>query len=357
MSTTPEKKTAPNADKLSSVPKPRRRPTPDPEALARIAPLAEPQPVATPEPALVREAPAVLAPVAAPKPIPKPVPVATTPPAAVAQPAATTLPATPRPRREPALTPPPVLGPAVAAPTVPAPAPLPGTEPQFKPEPQRRQDAAPRREAVPAWPPPGDRGPLAELPGRVPAGVYLPPSAVLPPGEALPLPSTTNGRTPDPAGTPAATQSGETSERVSAADRLARLEMPDDWPRRVVAIGAVIASLGFILPWTASPVGNDLLGDYWIRWGLAGPGAWIVVAVLVGLAGLTLAGGRLATAPVGLPGVALGMLVLGLSWPYLFGFPEQGVGIWVVISGVLLLAIGGLLDMRAGRHRATQPTV
>ena len=362
-STAPEKKPAPIADKPASDAKPRRRSTPDPEALARIAPLAEPQPVAAHEPAHAQEAPAVLAPVATPKPTPRPAPVATTPPAAVAQaaavaqPAARTLPATPRPRREPALAPPPVLGPAIAAPALPTARPLPGTEPQFEPEPQRHQNAPPRREAVPAWPPPGDRGPLAELPGRVPAGVYLPPSAVLPPGESLPLPSATNGRTPDRASAPAATESDETSERVSAADRLARLELPADWPRRVVAIGAVIASLGFILPWTASPVGNDLLGDYWIRWGLAGPGAWIVVAMLVSLAGLTLAGGRLATAPVGLPGVALAMLLLGLSWPYLFGFPERGVGIWVAMFGVLLLAIGGLLDMRAGRHRATQPTV
>ena len=370
----PERKAAPIADKTATVPKPRRRSAADPEALARIAPPAEPQPVA---PAVAAGAPATVgvpAPAVAPRPIARPAPIApaparaaTAPAGAAAQTAARALPATAKPRREPALTPPAVLGPpltppavlgpALAPPSVLGPAPSPAPAPRSEPKPEPRRHPAPRRDAVPAWPPPGDRGPLAELPGRVPAGVYLPPSAVLPSGEDLPLPGSTNVQSGHGAVAPAAISSDQTSERVSAADRLARLEMPPDTPRRVVAIGAVIASLGFLLPWTASPGANDLLGDYWIRWGLAGPGSWILVAALVGLAGLTLAGGRLATAPVGLPGVALAMLVLGLSWSYLFGYPERGVGIWVVIFGVFLLAVGGLLDMRAGRHRDPQPTV
>jgi hypothetical protein len=227
--------------------------------------------------------------------------------------------------------------------------------PASKPAP--RVEVAPRREAVPAWPPPGDRGPLVEPLPRVPAGVYLPPSAVLPSGEALPIAGASNGRPATVPAVPAAATSDGGSKRVSAADRLAQLDLPADTPRRVVAIGAVVAALGFLLPWSTSPSGNDLLGDYWVRWGMAGPGAWIVVALLIGLAGLTLAGGRLASAPVGLPGVALAMLLLGLSWPYLFGVPGRTVGIWVVLAGVILLAVGGLLDMRAGRHADPQPTV
>ena len=144
---------------------------------------------------------------------------------------------------------------------------------------------------------------------------------------------------------------------MSAAERLAQLDLPADTPRRVIAIGSVIAALGFLLPWTASPTGNDVIGDYLIRWGLAGPGAWIVVALLLGLAALTLAGGRLASAPVGLPAVAMAMLVLGLAWPYLFGFGARGVGIWVVMAGLLLLAIGGVLDVRARRHDTATPSV
>jgi len=144
---------------------------------------------------------------------------------------------------------------------------------------------------------------------------------------------------------------------MSAADRLGQLDLPADTPRRVIAIGSVVATLGFLQPWPSSPTGNDVIGDYLIRWGLAGPGAWIVVTLLLGLAALTLAGGRLASAPVGLPAVAMAMLVLGLAWPYLFGFGARGVGIWVVMAGLLLLAIGGVLDVRTRRHDTATPSV
>jgi hypothetical protein len=191
----------------------------------------------------------------------------------------------------------------------------------------------------------------------VPAGLYLPPSAVLPPGESLPLAGPSNGRPADPRAASAATPVGATTDRLSAADRLGQLDLPADTPRRVISIGAVVAVLGFLLPWTASPTGNDVLGDYLIRWGMAGPGAWIVIALLLGLAGLTLAGGRFASAPIGLPSVAAAMLVLGLVWPYVFGYSALAVGIWVVLAGVILVGVGGLLDLRARRHDSPPPSV
>jgi hypothetical protein len=214
----------------------------------------------------------------------------------------------------------------------------------------------PLGEPEPAWPPPGDRGVLVEPFARVPAGTYLPPSAVLPPGEALGA-ATLNGR-PEAAAhgfSPAA--SDAESPRISTADRLAQLGLPADTPRRVAGIGAVVASLGFLLPWAPVLAGSGLLGGYWSQWGLAGPGHWIVALVLVGLAVLSLAGGRLATVPVGLPAVAIATLLVGLSWPYLFGFLGRAVGIWVVLFGAILLVSGGLLDLRADRHGARDSTV
>jgi hypothetical protein len=344
----PLRKAAPIAEaQAATAPKPRRRSVPDPAALARIAPLAEPLPAGDAEPRFVAEA---LRLTAAP-PVPPPAAVEARPePAILSQ-----VVDVPAPRPKP------------AAMVVPAPRAEPAAriEPALSVEPARRLDPPPRLERAPAaapapapaWPPPGDRGPLVEPAARVPAGVYLPPSAVLPPGEAVPVVGSTNGRSAEPRTTAAATAPGGTSERVSAADRLAQLDLPADTPRRLVAIGAVVAALGFLLPWTASPVNNDVLGDYWVRWGLAGPGAWIVVVLLLGLAGLTLAGGRLAEVSVGLPGVAAAMLVLGLTWPYLFGFGGRPVGIWVVLAGVILLAIGGLLDLRGPRHDESPPAV
>ncbi|HEX5824187.1 MAG TPA: hypothetical protein VFY18_07000 [Candidatus Limnocylindrales bacterium] len=305
-------KSAPAAAAKAVVAKVRRRSTPDQAALASIAPLATPQPVAEPGPEWPVE--------------PAPTPVVATAKRQFGQPLQW-----------------------AAAPIEPVPAS--GSEPVAAP----RVEAAPRPQAAPGWPPPGDRGPVAEPAARVPAGVYLPPSAVLPSGENLPVGAASNGRTAQSAASPPAASDG--SERVSAADRLAKLDLPADTPRRVVAIGAVVAALGFLLPWTSSLANNDVLGDYWVRWGMAGPGAWIVVAMLIALAGLTLAGGRFAATPVGLPGFAMAMLLLGLTWSYFFGFPGRAVGLWVVLGGVILLAVGGLLDMRAGRHADEQPTV
>jgi hypothetical protein len=179
--------------------------------------------------------------------------------------------------------------------------------------------------------------------------VYLPPSAVLTASEAALTPIAMNGRT--------AEASATASTRVSLAERLTQLGLPADTPRRVVAVGAVVGALGFLLPWASALAGSGLLGDYWAQWGMAGPGHWIVVAVLGGLAALSLAGGRLARVPVGLPGVILATLLAGLTWPYIFGFLGRSVGIWVVLGGAMLLLVGGLLDMRAGRHAEPSPTV
>jgi hypothetical protein len=361
----PSRKAAPIAEaSVATVPKPRRRSTPDPAALDRIAPLAEPlqgadprlaQPGAIAEPAQVpslptaaaRPEPAILSPVVD---VPAPQPER----AAMVEPA-------PRVESEPRVEPEPRAEPQPRVETTPRAQTAPRVEPARSLEPAPRPEPAPRVEPAPApaWPPPGDRGPLLEPAARVPAGVYLPPSAVLPPGEAMPIAGSANGR---PAETRTASPAPATSadgapERVSAADRFSQLDLPADTPRRLVAIGAVVAALGFLLPWTASPVNNDVLGDYWVRWGLAGPGAWIVVGLLLALGGLTLAGGRLAEVPVGLPGVAAAMLLLGLAWPYVFGFGGRAVGIWVVLGGLTLLAIGGLLDLRASRHDEPPPAV
>jgi hypothetical protein len=305
----------------SGVRTPRR---PDPAALESIAPLTElvgdadpappawPVDIAAPEPPLVAIE-------AAPFPEPGPL-VAPAEPVAADQPVVA-------PER---------LAPAEAvAPT---------------------QPVAPA-DVQPAWPPPGDQGVIVEPFARVPAGSYLPPSAVLPSGDAITAAAPIDGRSLGPAVRPGPTETGTAPPRPSAADRLAQLGLPADTPRRVVGIGAVVAALGFLLPWAPVLAGSGLLGGYWTQWGLAGPGHWIVALLLVGLAVLSLAGGRLATVAVGQTAVAVATLLAGLSWPYLFGFLGRAVGIWVVLFGAILLVSGGLLDLRAGRHGEPDSTV
>jgi hypothetical protein len=209
---------------------------------------------------------------------------------------------------------------------------------------------------VPGWPPLGDPGDIAEAQPRIPAGSYLPPSAVLPSGEALA--SAATGRAAETIGRAHVHPTTvDRSPNPSPEPRLSQLGLPTDAPRRVVGIGAGIAALGFLLPWAGVLAGSGLLGGYLTQWGLAGPGHWIVGLLLVGLAIVSLAGGRMASMPVGLPAVAVATLLTGLAWPYLFGFLGREVGIWVVMFGAILLVSGGLLDLRAGRHAAPDSTV
>jgi hypothetical protein len=124
-------------------------------------------------------------------------------------------------------------------------------------------------------------------------------------------------------------------------------------PRRLVAIGAGVAALGFVLPWVNGLSG--FIADYTSRWGMAGPGHWIVVAVLAAVVLLANAGGIAERLPVGLPAVALAALLVGLVWPYLFGGGSGAVGVWTVLAGSIVLAAGGALGTR--RHEGVEPAV
>jgi hypothetical protein len=217
----------------------------------------------------------------------------------------------------------------------------------------RRASLAP---LSPSWPPPGDRGP-APLPiERTPAGAYLAPSAVLPP---LDVPAgANNGNHPPSTGAQAAPSERAKEPRgprPSLTERLDAFGITEETPRRVAGASAAIAALGFVLPWRSSPFGADLIDSYISHWGLAGPGNWLVVGLLLGLASLGLTSGRLSRLPVGLPGVALATLLVGLLWPSLFSAGAKPVGIWVVLAGAILLATAGVLAAR--RHEPLEPPV
>jgi hypothetical protein len=186
---------------------------------------------------------------------------------------------------------------------------------------------------------------------RTPAGAYLSPSAVLPPLDAVSAP----GHSPGSAAGSQITANGK--RRVaSLSESLDALGITGDTPRRVIGLGAAVAALGFLLPWAEVVIGSGLAGSYWARWGMAGPGHWIVVATLAAVAVLGLArGGRLSELRLGMPAVALGALLAGLVWPYLFGVIGHAVGVWLVLVGAIFLAVGGLLDLR--RHATATPDV
>lgn len=217
-------------------------------------------------------------------------------------------------------------------------------------------DATPVPPAISAWPPAGDHGadPLPER--RTPAGAWLPPSARLERlSERGPAVATAAiGIGAGSGGSVAAGSAAGSSEARGAASGPGRLAaslgLAQDAPRQAIGIGAGLAAAGFLLPWANVLAGAGLLGGYFTQWGMAGPGHWIVVALLAGLAAVALAGGRFAGWPVGPAAITAAALLAGLLWPYLFGVLGRSVGVWAVLAGAIVVAVGGVLEMRIRHH-------
>lgn len=233
-------------------------------------------------------------------------------------------------------------------------------EPEREWMPDPALESEPRSEAARevSWPVPSDRGPMPLPEPRVPAGAYLPPSAVLPPLDAT---GAGAGRT-----AVAAPSSGAAS--ASAAPDASGPAVPRDWlaafgpaerrhaaARRAVATGAGLAVLGFVLPWANVPAAT-LMASWLDLWGLAGAGHWLIAAGLVALALVAALPGRTESWSLGLPAVVVGALLGGLVWPYVFGAVNRPFGVLVVLVGAIVLVVGGGLDL-AGRHEDATPAV
>ena len=221
----------------------------------------------------------------------------------------------------------------------------------------------------PGWPPAGTIGTIVLPEPRTPAGAYLPPSAVLPPLDAPGVPvaaaAPAAGRAgaagaAGPMGTQGADEAATAIAGRSAADALGRgaaalgdafgsARISGDAARRAVAAGAAIAALGLLLPWVNSLPGTSPFTGYLDRWGLAGPGLWLVFLALAGLAAVAASGGRAAGWPVGLPALVGAGFLVGLIWPYTIGGGGRSVGIWTVGVGIVVLIVGGILERRS-RH-------
>lgn len=215
--------------------------------------------------------------------------------------------------------------------------------------------SADRFGAPPSWPPPSPTqaswpthapeslmpaasATSASGPAYVPAGAYLPPSAVIAPPPAAPA------RTPSPGQAPL------------FADL--PFDAPDDLGGWLIVGGAGLASVAFLLPWARAVTGSSGVGTYFDSWGLGAPMHW--PAFLLSLAVLALA---LLPNPVppwlraGVAGLALGGLLLGLVWPYVVGPLGGQIGALGEAVAALVLLLGGTFAVRPARHGTPPPGV
>ena len=195
---------------------------------------------------------------------------------------------------------------------------------------------APQNGASPAY----ARSSYADAPGA-----YVPP--VIPAIPAGP-PAPARAWAGHP-GTDDAPSDADAASNASAGALVDAARLPEFVGWLAVA-GSAMAAVGFVLPWGISVIGGSGVG-YFDRWGLAGPFHAIVVLGLLAILGLALVRNPIPLwVRVGVVGIALGALLLGLVWPYLFYLPGTGPGVLVVAVGAIILLVAGIIALVADRH-------
>jgi len=123
-------------------------------------------------------------------------------------------------------------------------------------------------------------------------------------------------------------------------------------------VGAAMAILGFLLPWSRVVIGASGTGGYFDGWGLASPTHVLVVLGLMAVLAL-----EILRAPVpawlrtGIPGLILGSLIIGLIWPYVVGRLGADIGVMVTGLGGVALIAGGVVASWATRHGEVERVV
>jgi hypothetical protein len=188
----------------------------------------------------------------------------------------------------------------------------------------------------------------ASDPPRVP-----PPGAYLPPSSAASIALTTGIGRPAPGigGPTVADPVGATTATVRAALPSLDAARVGELAGWLVAAGSAMAALGFVLPWSVAVIGARGYGGYLDGWGLASPTHVLALSVVL----LALALGVVKTTVpawlrTGVLGLALGGLLIGLTWPYAVGPLGADIGAMLVTIGGLALVVGGGLALWSDRH-------
>jgi hypothetical protein len=192
------------------------------------------------------------------------------------------------------------------------------TTPAYMPRPTRPRAAAPAAPTAPEVP----AAPID------PPGAYVPPLPVAAVPAGPPAPARAWAGYGDASGVSAINGPNGTGAKDRAIDpsRIA------EFIGSVSIAGAALAAVGFLLPWASVMIGASG-SEYFDRWGLAGPGHVLVVIGILAL--LTL---------------AVGSMLLGLTWPYLLGPLEAAPGVLIDAIGAVALIGSGVLALVTDRH-------
>jgi hypothetical protein len=212
--------------------------------------------------------------------------------------------------------------------------------------------------------------PAPQVPTAMPTpGAYVPP-VLQPAGPAAPARTwaghgaTDGGATLALAGAPAGASVAASSlgpaDGATAAGSRAILDRAQatEFVAWLAIAGAMLAIVGFLLPWSSITVIGSRGVGYLDRWGLAGPWHILVVAGLVGLLVAAVLRERIPTwLGIGLPGLGLGALLVGLVWPYLVGPLGGSLGAMAAALGALMLVGAGIAAILVDRHAGGKPSV
>jgi hypothetical protein len=115
-----------------------------------------------------------------------------------------------------------------------------------------------------------------------------------------------------------------------------------------VAVGALLGSVAFLLPWAAYGVmGTQFEPTYTGQWGLANPADLIPMAVAITLLLMTLIPNRIPSWIRGaIVPIVVGGWFVGIAWSYATGPFGLGWGVDAVAIGGVVLVIGGVLGQR-----------
>lgn len=149
---------------------------------------------------------------------------------------------------------------------------------------------------------------------------------------------------------------GDAAAHPAGAERLdgARVAEFVGW---LAISGGALSAVGFLLPWGSSMIGATGT-DYVSRWGIAGPFHILVALVTVAIVVLAVVPNPVpAWIRIGIAGTMLATFLLGLVWPYVFGFSSTGPGALAVAVGAVVLLAAGIICLVTDRHRAGTPAV